>query len=60
MEEQRTQKKTIVHVDGRHRWKDSRYFFIGSLYSSIYPRYCECGAFMKANGEIIEPIQPGH
>lgn len=44
--------KVLCH---KHHWKDSRLFFIGSLYPSIYPWFCECGAFMKDDRTIIEP-----
>lgn len=39
----------------KHNWKPSTEFFVGSLYPSIYPWYCECGAFRKQDGTILEP-----
>lgn len=41
----------------RHVWKDSRGFFVGSLYPDIYPWYCECGAFRKGDFTILEPLK---
>lgn len=55
-----TKQNSQVNTEEKHRhhWEDSRLFFIGQLYSRIYPRYCECGAFMKVDGTIIEPKKP--
>lgn len=39
----------------RHAWRNSREFFVGWLYLSIYPWYCKCGAFKHEDGTIIEP-----
>lgn len=40
----------------KHTWKPSTEFFVGREYPSIYPRYCECGAFQKQDGTILEPV----
>ena len=46
--------KAIEEVS-KHTWKGSREFFVGSLYTNIYPWYCECGAFRKEDGTVLEP-----
>ncbi len=44
----------LSHV---HRWFDSRQIFVGTLYPSIYPYACQCGALRKADGEITPSSQ---
>ena len=39
-----------------HRWKSTQDFFVGDLYQSIYRYMCDCGAWVKWDGTVLEAI----